>query len=203
MSFADLAALTIHDVKNRLALVAARAEATGDAEVLRGVLESAAALSRLLAWYKSEHGGLNLDVDARVPADLITELAAEIGHQTALTVRGDAASAPQLAFYDEALVRMVLLNALYNALRHARTGIELSAREAGDWVVFAVRDDGPGYPEAVLREPLAMQPITRHGTGIGLHLASRIAALHANAGLAGRVELTNDGGAVFQLFLPK
>ena len=50
MDFADRAALTIHDVKNRLTLVAQRAEAAGDAATLREMLEAAAALSALLAW---------------------------------------------------------------------------------------------------------------------------------------------------------
>ncbi len=201
--FADLAALTIHDVKNRLALVAARAEAGGDAETLRGVLEAAAALTDLLAWYKSEKGGLRVDIDARVPTDLVEELLCGLRRQTSLALIGSVTAAPDLAFYDESLVRMVLLDALYNAVRHARSSVTLTAEESGDWLSFIVRDDGPGYPETVLAEPIAMQPISRQGTGIGLHLAGRIAALHENKGLVGHVELANDQGAVFALRLPK
>lgn len=86
MEFVDLAALTIHDVKNRLAILAGRAESRGDAQTLHEVLEAASTLSRLLLFYKSEKGRLDADIDARVPADLLTEVTAEIGRRTSLTV---------------------------------------------------------------------------------------------------------------------
>ena len=102
MDFADLAAFTIHDAKNRLALVATRAEANGDAETLRGILESSASLTRLLAYYKAEKESLGAEIDARVPADLVNELALDIGKQTTLTISADWSGAPQLWFYDTA-----------------------------------------------------------------------------------------------------
>lgn len=203
IDFVDLAAFTIHDVKNRLAVLASRAEAKGDGETLRGVLEAAAALTRLLAWYKAEKGHLEIEVEARTPADLLDELALEIGKQTALVVTADPGQAPTLWFYDEALVRMVLLSALYNALRHARQRVRLAARVRDDWLEFSVCDDGPGYPEAMLGEAVAMQPLSSEGTGLGLHLAARVAAFHHHAGRQGYLELGNEGGAVFRLLLPR
>jgi signal transduction histidine kinase len=203
MEFVDLAALTIHDVKNRLAVLACRADAKGDAETLRVALETAATLSRLLAFYKAEQGNLGLDIDARVPADLLAELAAEISKQTGMALRIEAEAAPTLAFYDEALVRMILLGALYNALRYARQQIVLSACSRPGFLEFVVRDDGPGYPSALLAQPLAAQALSREGTGLGLHLASRVAAMHGHAGQFGCVELSNAGGAVFCLRLPQ
>ena len=53
MDFGDLAAFTLHDVKNRLAVLASRAEAKGDGETVHAVLEVAGTLTRLLAWYKA------------------------------------------------------------------------------------------------------------------------------------------------------
>lgn len=205
MEFVDLAALTIHDVKNRLAILASRAEARGDGETLHEVLEAAATLTRLLLFYKSEKGRLDADIDARVPADLLAELAAEIGRQTALTVDVDAAAAPTLWFYDESLVRLVLVDALYNAMRYARQRIVLGAAERDGWLCFSVRDDGPGFPDTLLGAAgtFDMQPVSGEGTGLGLHLASRVAALHENGGQRGRLELANDGGALFTLFLPR
>lgn len=202
MDFVDLAALTIHDVKNRLALVARRAEAGGDPETLRGVLESAAELTRLLAFYKAERGGLEPQIDARVPADVVAEVVAETGRQTALTVAAELSGAPVLGFYDESLVRMVLVDAVYNALRHARQRVVVGATQRDGWLVFYVRDDGPGYPPEMLAAPAEMRPLGRHGTGLGLALAARVAAAHANAGLTGQTLLSNDGGAVFSLLLP-
>jgi signal transduction histidine kinase len=203
MEFADLAAITIHDVKNRLALLANRADAKGDAETVRDAMEAALTLTRLLACYKSERGQLQADIDAHVPADLLEELAAEAGRETRLAVRFNADEAPTLWFYDEALVRLVLRDALYNAMRHSRSMVRLEARIVGDDLEFSVVDDGPGFPEDLLAQPLAMQGLSREGTGLGLYLAGRVARLHDSSGREGCVELRNEGGAVFCLRLPR
>jgi len=203
MEFIDLAALTIHDVKNRLAILASRAESRGDEETLHEALEAASTLTRLLLFYKSEKGRLDADIDARVPADLLAEVAAEIGRRTSLTVEVATQSASMLCFYDENLVRLVLLDALYNAVRHARQRIGLTAFESGEWLVFQVADDGDGFPPALLAGGADMQPWSAEGTGLGLHLASRVASLHRNGEKCGHVALHNEGGAVFSLYLPK
>lgn len=203
MEFIDLAALTIHDVKNRLAILAGRAEAKGDSETVLGAYEAAAALTRLLVFYKAEKGSLGLDIDAHVPADLLEELAMEIAKQTSLTVEVDCSAAPTLWFYDAALIRMVLLNAIYNALRHARQTLTLVAAQGDGTLTFEVRDDGPGYPPAMLARPPGISALSREGTGLGLHLASQVAALHQNQGQTGRIELRNANGAVFCLHLPQ
>ena len=203
MDFADLAAFTIHDAKNRLALVATRAETNGDAETLRGILESSASLTRLLTYYKAEKGSLGAAIDARVPADLVNELVLDIGKQTMLSIRSDLAAAPTLWFYDENLVRMILLDVLYNALRFAQKNIVISAVDRKQWLEFSIADDGPGYPTELLGEQPNMQALSRDGTGLGLYLAWRVAELHSNAGRTGRIELNNQGGAVFRLLLPQ
>lgn len=202
MSFGDIAALTIHDVKNRLAQLAGQAERRGDTETVRTALEAAATLTQLLAYYRSETGILNPAINAHAPADLVDELAADYGGG-AIAIDKDCAAAPTLAFYDETLVRMVLANALQNALRHARRRIVIAAAEDGAFVEFRVQDDGAGYPAGVLADAGDSATVTREGTGLGLRLARRIAALHENEGLRGEVLLANDGGAVFALRLPR
>ncbi len=203
MDFVELAAITIHDVKNRLAILASRAEARGDAETERGVMEAALTLTRLLAAYKSEKGQLGTAIDAHAPIDLLQELAAEAGKLTGLAVNYDSAAAPTLGFYDEALVRLVLRDALYNAMRHAATELRLAARLHDGCLEFTVSDDGPGYPAGLLGQPAAMQALSEEGTGLGLYLAGRVARLHDNAGRQGSVELAIEGGAVFALRLPQ
>ncbi len=203
MNFDEVAAFTIHDVKNRLTVLAGRAEERGDSETLQGVLEAASTLTRLLVYYKAGAGRLAVNIDAHAPTDVITELCQEITRQTRLGIRAELGEAPTLWFYDESLVRMLLLDALYNALRHARQNVVLAARQVDDWLEFSVRDDGPGYPAELLGRQLAMQPLSREGTGLGLHLAGRIAAFHTNGGQEGHVELANEGGAVFRLRLPR
>ncbi len=218
MSFAEIAALTIHDVKNSLAQLAGQAEARGDIATLRTAMDASAALTRLLVLYKTETSILLLAVDAHSPADLVLDLLSEYANEYAneavhkhanatLTqnhIEMDAAisSAPTLCFYDATLVRMILSNALQNALRYARHKVTFSALAAGAYLEFRVQDDGAGYPDSVLADTGATAAITAEGTGLGLRLAKKVATLHTNGGLCGDVALANEPGAVFILRLP-
>jgi signal transduction histidine kinase len=202
MSFTDIAALTIHDVKNKLAQLAGRAERNGDAETVRSALEAAQTLTELLTFYKSESGGLRPNVEAHAPADLVDELVRESRGISGIAIEQDCTAAPALAFYDETLVRMVLFNAVHNALRFARSRVRVQVREQDGYCVFAVSDDGAGYPESVIADHGASAPVTRGGTGLGLRLAGRIAERHENGALCGSIDLSNDSGAVFTLRLP-
>jgi len=203
MSFADIAALTIHDVKNRLAHLAGLAEGRGDTETLRTALEASEALTHLLAFYKSENGILNLVVNDHSPSDLLVELANDTKGLRAILVDVDHGQAPTLWFYDEVLVRMVLSNAVQNAFRYARERIVISAIEQDECLEFSVHDDGAGYPDSVLVDSGASAAVTRDGTGLGLRLAKRIAMMHKNQDRCGDTRLYNDNGAVFKLILPK
>lgn len=203
MSFAEIAALTIHDVKNRLAQLAGRAEARGDAETLHQVLAAAASLTRLLTYYRSDVGALSPDIDGHAPAEMLADLAVDAAAGGRVSIEIEAGAAPTLWFYDRELVRMVLLNALQNAGRYANSSILLRAAERDGMLVFTVVDDGPGYPAAVLQDDSgAAAPVSREGTGLGLRLARRIAEQHENGGVRGRVVLENLPGACFSLWLP-
>jgi two-component system sensor histidine kinase SenX3 len=202
VSFADLAAFCIHDVKNRLAILAARAEAKGDHDTVRDALIAAGDLSRLLTCYKADAGMLKADIDAHCPIDVLNELAAEYRASARQEICVDSDNSPTLGYYDENLIRMVLAGALQNALRHARTRITLSVREVDPWIEFRVRDDGEGYPAEVLSNSTVQGSITREGIGIGLYLSKQVAALHEARGLVGCVLLRNEGGAEFVLRIP-
>lgn len=204
MSFAEIAALTLHDVKNRLAQLAGRAEAAGDVETTRDAIAAADALTRLLVYYRAEIGSLGLNIDAHAPAELAAELLDGRAAGDTCSVQLDCSRAPTLWFYDEALVRLVLANAVQNAGRHARTQVRIEVAERDDWLEFIVRDDGQGYPDAVLNDPIgAATHVSRDGTGLGLRLGRRIAEMHENAGARGQIRLANEDGAVFRLILPR
>lgn len=204
MSFADIAALTLHDVKNRLAQLAGRAEAKGDLVTMREAMEAADTLTRLLAYYRSDIGSLTLEIDGHCPADLAAECAREAGAAGSCKIEVDCSAAPTLGFYDETLVRMVLANALQNARRYARDRIALEVAERDGFLEFVVRDDGGGYSDQVLADDTgAATRVSRDGTGLGLRLARRIAEMHENAGKRGGIRLENAGGAVFRLVLPQ
>ncbi len=201
MRFADVAAAYIHDVKNRLYALSARAEQQGDGEMLLGLIEAATTLTQLLTLYKRETGSHRLDIRDVSPADLIEELAAGAGSLTDLAIDTDVSQAPPFWFYDEALVRLALHDALQNALRYAHNQVRLSAREEGGALLLEVRDDGPGYPQDVLH---GMDALSTHagGSGLGLTLARYIAHSHQHSGRRGELRLSNDHGAVLQLLLP-
>lgn len=202
MKFNEVAAAHIHDVKNQLFALSARAEAQGDGEMVLGLHKAATTLTQLLTLYKRERGEHRLDIRDGSPADLIEELAAGARPFTPLTIETDTGQAPPFWFYDEALVRLALHDALHNAIRHARSRVCLTAREVVDRLIFEVRDDGPGYPQAIL-EGSPAGPGHIVGTGLGLALARDIAAAHEHDGRRGELRLANQGGAVFALSLPR
>jgi signal transduction histidine kinase len=86
-------------------------------------------------------------VDPIVAAELVAEIVADYA-DARVTVRAGAVAdtAVVMAARDE--LRRAMTNLADNAVRHAKTGVELSASVAVGEVVFAVSDDGPGIPLA-------------------------------------------------------
>ena len=84
----------------------------------------------------------------------------------------------------------------------------MTATEAGNDLLIAVHDDGPGFPAAMLESPIAQGSVkTESGsTGLGLYFAQRLLALHVEGGRQGSLSLsTSDqlGGACVTLHLPQ
>ena len=95
-------------------------------------------------------------------------------------------------------IRQALLNLVLNAVRAlgaAPGRIEISAERRGDRLELVVADDGPGFPESLLRT--GIRPFATGlmgGTGLGLAMVRRVAV-----DLGGEVRLTNrepHGGCV-------
>jgi PAS domain S-box-containing protein len=114
---------------------------------------------------------------------------------------------PTVISVDPAKVERIVENLLMNAARHTKSDrtIWLRVRPEGEGILIAVEDDGPGVPEELreaIFEPFRQGPTSSPhspGTGIGLSLVGRFAALHG--GLAW-VEEREGGGASFRVFLP-
>jgi K+-sensing histidine kinase KdpD len=208
MSFSELAALTIHDVKNNLAQLAADAELRGDIASVRVALNASETLSRLLCFYKSESHSLSLHVEAQSPQELIDDLLhalpRTIPEQNKIHLSSDLSLAPAIWFYDKVLIQMVLANALQNALRYAKTSVEIGVTLHATHLEFCVQDDGAGYPQSVLEEVVSggQSAVSQHGTGLGLRLAQSVVSMHQNQGRAGEIFLSNEQGARFSLRLP-
>jgi signal transduction histidine kinase len=201
----NLSAAVIHDVKNQLAELSLRLGARGDAQTEMVIAMNASRrLSEMLLIYRQENDLLGVNPDSVSPSDFLTILAAEFGELFPhLRIEVDPSHAPLFAFFDDALVRMALANALHNACRAAKSQIKMAAYTRGKMLVLEVADDGLGYSESLLKsggaEPSAA---SGRGTGLGLYLARKIAELHRLDNLQGSVELSNANGAVFRMILP-
>jgi len=81
-------------------------------------------------------------------------------------------------------IRQALLNLLRNAIEAAGEGghVSLKVEENGDQVQLSIEDDGPGISEKhkeEIFEPFFSQK--KHGTGLGLSVARRVAEGHGGA----------------------
>ena len=211
----SLVAAAIHDAKNALLALgtqladAERRPASTDFSTARAnVARIANQLTELLTLYRAQGGQLRLAIDDHDLADFIDDLVAELGplpDGIALNIDRGAATTLGAWAFDAYLVKLALLDALRNALRHARTRVTLSLNvPATGGICFSVSDDGTGFPELILIGAVVQSG--NHGsggTGLGLTFARLIAERHATpAGRHGRVELTNDPGANLRIFLP-
>jgi signal transduction histidine kinase len=137
-------------------------------------------------------------------AALVEEVVAE-GRATSpgvqLAVEGDF---PVLNA-DAALLRRALVNLVRNAAEAAgETGRVLVRSERAPEGPFAlvVEDSGPGIaPQAAAKLFVPFSSTKEGGTGLGLSLVAKIAALHGGSVVAGRSE--NLGGASFRISLPQ
>lgn len=201
----DLYTAVVHDVKNQLAelslLLGKRADAQKEMVI---AMNAARRLSDMLLVHRQANDLLSVNPDSVNAADFLSILAAEYRELFPhLSIEVDADSAPAIAFFDDALVRMALANALHNACCFARARVRLAAYEKDKMLVLEVADDGAGFPETLLHEGVgAPSTVSGRGTGLGLYLAKKIAELHQMDGRHGYVELGNAGGAVFRLVLP-
>lgn len=201
----ELYAAVIHDVKNQLAELALRLGEREDAQQEMVIAMNAARrLTEMLLMLRQESDLLDVNPDSVDTADFLAILAAEY-HELfpSLEFSIDTEHTPAFAFFDDALVRLALSNAIHNACRSARSRIRLAAREQDKMLVLEVSDDGPGYPDDMLaNKGDTPASASVRGTGLGLYLARKIAELHQLEGRCGHIELSNDGGAVFRMLLP-
>ncbi|WP_374104255.1 ATP-binding protein [Streptomyces sp. ISL-43] len=110
-----------------------------------------------------------------------------------------------VARLDPRRLDVILANLIGNALKHGGSPVRVSIRVEGEWLVMAVRDNGPGIPEDVLPHVFdrfykasASRPKS-DGSGLGLSIAMENAHIHG-----GDITAENgpEGGALFTLRLP-
>lgn len=115
-------------------------------------------------------------------------------------------SEPVQVVGDRALLEEVVRNLVDNAVRHARSNVEVSLTSDGGSALLCVDDDGPGIPVArraeVFRRFVRLdgsRDRNRGGVGLGLAIVAEIVRLHR-----GSVEISDSplGGARLCVRLP-
>jgi signal transduction histidine kinase len=203
-----------HDLRTPLFTLRGSLEAIergiGDGAALGRAQAKAAHLDRLVgdlfSYARAEYAP---GAPAAAPLD-VTELARRAAESVdpgpiALTVH---AGGPAPHAGDPIALERALTNVVENAVRHARTRVDVAVRRAaGDGaIVVEVADDGPGFAPADLPhvfEPLFRGDRARHangaGAGLGLAIARRLARAHGGDIAA---ENRPEGGARVTLTLP-
>jgi two-component system sensor histidine kinase KdpD len=182
-------------------------------DLLQGTQAEAERLDRyiqnLLDMTRLGHGALKLARDWVAPVDI---LAGAVGRLRTvlqpLQVQVLAPAALPLLYVHAALIEQALVNVIENAARFSPTGgrIEVQAAVADAFLVFSVKDQGPGIP-AEEREKIfdlfytaARGDRGGQGTGLGLAICQGMVGAHG-----GHVEVGQgiDGqGTCIALWLP-
>jgi len=209
----EVARALAHELKNPLTPIAMSVELLRDArgrpdfgeildESTRAIGEEVRRLRRIVDEF-SRFARLPAPALAAVPAGELAEalLALYPAPPGVELVRAIEPGLPAVQA-DRDQILQVLLNLVQNALEAMPRGgrLELSARRAGEEVIFEVADDGSGIPAELL--PRIFEPYVTTkagGTGLGLAIAERIVVEHG-----GRIEASSPPGqgARFSVRLP-
>jgi len=203
-------ATAVHEVKNMMGELSLNLDEYHrrhpDAEVakmraLSRILQDR--LIQILILQNQGGGRLKINAEAINPDELLSEVAADarLMLPEGITFELDSVvSDVPFWFVDRYLVSQVLMNALHNAFKFAKSRVVLGCREEAGGLLFTVKDDGAGYSDQPGFRPDALprEWELKKGTGLGLRFNGRIAAAHS-----GKISCSNDAGACFTLWLPK
>ena len=167
-------------------------------------------INDILDLSKVEAGQTHLRVQQVAVADIIRDVLATVdpmARTKGIGLDGEADAAIELVA-DPAKLNQMLLNLVANAIKFTPAGgqVTIRARRADDWVEIAVTDTGIGIAQSDLgllfvefQQLDPGQGRTRGGTGLGLALTKRFAALH---GGDVSVESELGKGSMFSIRLP-
>jgi len=213
-----LSALVVHDIKNSLALLEMDLEQLNHHQdvpiegrkAYKRCIELKNRLVNFLTLYKHDQSGLKPNIREIELSDFLEDMisasqsvmmSSRHGHAIAVRVADSRISiAPNVklkgvANLDDYLVDMALESALNNAIRYARSSVEIWFEQRAGSLSFFVLDDGPGV---TLVENVEQRTTSDNAssTGLGLALCNAVVEAHGS----GNVALTNtSGGALFAL----
>jgi two-component system sensor histidine kinase/response regulator len=200
----DLMKMIVHDLKSPLTSVLATLELLGDGsfgglsdDQRRAVSDAEGKSEDLLALIEDilevariEEAAVSISPSPIAPAALLSELVHEWAHRfqqektnAVLKIDDDT----PIFNADKALIKRVFSNLIQNAVTHSSKPIDLtiSARQAGEAVLFTVSDNGPGIPpeyhEVIFRKfgqvAGGITPRVR-SSGLGLTFCKLVVDLH-------------------------
>lgn len=170
-----------------------------DAARVRSIAEDLLELERL-------DGDPELAIEPVLPGELVRRAVLGLGpiaERAGVAIELQLARGLPVVQGDGNRLMRALENLLENAIRHAQARIVVQVVEHEAGVRFEVRDDGSGFGGGAVVGTVDLLspalPRDRHGSGLGLRVASRIASAHG-----GNLEAENpaSGGAVVALWLP-
>lgn len=224
----DLMKMIVHDLKSPLTSVLATLEMLKDGDFgpltpeQHGAVADAELKSHdlldligdLLEIARLEDAHLHLDRHAVEARDFLEELLREWDlrlHQSGTQVSVEVLPDVPRFVADPSLLRRVFSNLLQNAIVHSPTPVHLrlTARREGEFVLFAVQDDGPGiapeYLELIFRKFETLgRPATPHAPRVrssGLGLAFCKLAVDAHGGRIWATSRVGEG-STFYVQLP-
>lgn len=168
-------------------------------------------VAEILALSRLDGAARHLELMAIDLVELVDRVAADAAFEGAARQQAVLWSPPPAAVCvrgHEYWLGSALENIVRNALRYGPPGlpVEISLAPSADAICLRVRDHGEGVSEgelASLFQPFYRTAASRElqpaGTGLGLALVARIAALH---GGNCRASNADDGGLVVELILP-
>jgi len=224
LSYSDILASFVHDVKNSLSVVKSRvdefiADETLSDDMRRNatimeqeILRANNQLIQVLSLYKLDNDRLSPNIAECQVYDFLEELLIEEGalaeaQNIHLSIDCDEWLT---GYFDQDLVRGVISSSIGNAKRYTKDQVQLSAREEDGCLVLRVEDNGTGFPERFLHDygtdsETFGRAFSEGRTQLGFFFASNIAALHTNRERQGFIRLVNAHqlpGGCFELWLP-
>lgn len=225
ISFADLMASSIHDMKNSVNIqvhelegIAAKIRGKVGAEAFQSLVSVIAQAHRvdanliqLLSLYKFGKAIYPLDITEHSVAEVIAE--AVLQKSSVLALKGisvEVACADDCYWYfDRDLVTGVVLNAMNNAYNYTQDKIRIAASIDAGMLTLRVEDNGSGYPAYMLQgdgvDSNKGVNFSSGSTGLGFYFSSQVAQLHQNQGQSGSLTIENGGaygGGCFVVRLP-
>lgn len=209
----------IHDVKNSLVMSLNSLEQIEPdipehkkrdvANIQYEITRTNQSLIRLLSLYKMQNHAFSLSRDQYNVYDFLEELILTTkSTQSNSDIQFNIDCEEYLDWYfDMELITNVLNSILNNTFRYAKQQITLSAEVKDGFLEIAIEDDGPGYPDDIIRQAKSIKDgidYNMSSTGLGLFFSDKIAAMHKQGNKIGYTSIENhsSGGARFCIALP-